>query len=64
MAGERQRSSAHLEGELLQGLGQTRERLVPGTSLGDEGQSGGGAGEVTAGELDAGSVARLVLERA
>lgn len=64
MADERQRMAVYLEGELLQGLGQAGERLVPGAGLGNESQSSGGAGQVTAGELDARVLAGLVLERA
>lgn len=53
---------AYPECKVLQGLGQAGQRLVSGAGLGHEGQRRGGAGVVSARELDALCVAGLVLE--
>lgn len=45
---------------MLQSLGEARQRLVPGTGLCDNGHTGDGTGDVSAGELDAVRITRLV----
>lgn len=55
---------ADLEGEALQTEGEAGQRLVAGTGSGDDGELGGRAGHVSAGELDAIGGAGLVGERA
>jgi hypothetical protein len=49
-------------GKLLQALGQAGKGLEAGASLGDEGEGGGRASEVSARILCASSVAGLVCE--
>lgn len=53
---------AYAEGEVGEALGQARQRLEPGAGLCNKGEGGGGAGKVSAGELDAAGLARLILE--
>ena len=55
---------AYPEGKVLQALGQARQRLVARAGLCDEGERRRRSGEVSARELDALGVARLVLEGA
>lgn len=56
--------AAYPECIVLQGLGQAGQRLVSGSSLGHQGEGGGGTGIVSARELDAVGLAGLVLEGA
>lgn len=53
---------AYPEGKVLQALGQAGQRLVPRPRLGDQRQRRSGPGEVSARELDALRIARLVLK--
>lgn len=53
---------AYAEGEVGEALGQARQWLEPGASLCNEGEGGSRAGKVSAGELDAAGLARLILE--
>jgi hypothetical protein len=52
------------ESEVLQAFGQARQELIAGTSSRDECECGGRTGKITACELDASSIARLVCEGA
>lgn len=54
--------STDLEGELLEGIGEPREGLVPGASLGHQRQSASRAVDLTVGDLHAGSLGDVVLE--
>lgn len=51
---------SYLERVELEGLGKTGESLVPGTGLCDDGEAGDGAGNISAGELDALRITGLV----
>jgi len=52
----------NLEGKLLEGIGETGERLVAGTGLGHESQSASRAGNLTVGNLYAGGLGDVILE--
>lgn len=52
----------NLESELLEGVGETRERLVTGTGLCDQGQGSGGTVNLPVGDLHTGSLGDIVLE--
>lgn len=56
-------TTTNLEGELLEGIGEAGEGLVTRTSLGDKGQSASRAGNLTVGNLHAGGLGDIVLER-
>lgn len=51
-----------LEGKLLEGIGEPRERLVAGTGLGHQSQSASRAFDLTVGNLHASSLGDVVLE--
>lgn len=53
-------SSTNLEGEALETNGQAGKRLVTGTGLGNDGQSGGRAVSIARSELQSIGVGRLV----
>lgn len=52
----------NLESKLLEGIGETGERLVAGTSLGHEGQGASRTSDLTVGDLHAGGLRDIVLE--
>lgn len=52
----------NLERELLQGIGETRERLVAGAGLAHKGESTSRTGNLTAGDLHAGGLGDVVME--
>ena len=54
--------STDLEGKLLEGIGETRERLVTGTGLGHQGQGASGTSDLTVGDLYTSSLRDVVLE--
>lgn len=52
----------NLESKLLEGIGETGERLVTGTGLGHESKSASRTGDLTVGNLHAGGLGDVVLE--
>ena len=52
----------NLEGELVKGIGEAREGLVTGASLGHQRQSASSTVDLTVGNLYAGSLGDIVLE--